>query len=102
MNDNLNYSRSHNNVNVVYYNHKEITSSYSVIAECNLSHSLPDVSIILFDTVNFKEHVIFKIVTVIRPPNTSKFLNNVITVVITLHSSYYYITLMLFQLLLYI
>ena len=35
------YSRSQNNVNVVYCNYKETNSSYNVIAECNLPQSLP-------------------------------------------------------------
>ena len=36
---------SQNNVNVMYCNYKEITSSYSVITKCNLPHSLPNVGI---------------------------------------------------------
>ena len=40
------YSRSQNNINVVYCNCKEITSSYSVIIERNLPHSLPNVGIL--------------------------------------------------------
>jgi len=61
----------------VYCNYKAITSSYSVTTDRNLSHSMPNVAI-LFETL--KKHVIFKIVTVIRSANTSKFLNNTITV----------------------
>ena len=67
------YSRSQNNVNVVYCNYKEITSSFSVITKHNMSHSLPNVGIIynfFFETL--KKHVIFKIVTVIRSTSTSK------------------------------
>jgi len=37
------YSRSQNNVNVVYCNYKETNSSYNVIAECNSPQSLPNV-----------------------------------------------------------
>ena len=40
------YSRSQNNVNVVYCNYKEITSSYSEITDRNLPQSMPDVAII--------------------------------------------------------
>ena len=35
------YSRSQNNVNLVYCNYKEITSSYSVNTKRNLPYSLP-------------------------------------------------------------
>ena len=41
------YSRSQNNVNVVYCNYKETHSSYNVIAERNSPQSLPNVSNIL-------------------------------------------------------
>ena len=34
------YSRSKNNVSIVYCNRKEITGRYSVITERNLSHSM--------------------------------------------------------------
>ena len=37
------YRRSRNNVNVMYCNYKEITSSYSEITKRNLPHSLPNV-----------------------------------------------------------
>ena len=37
---NVTYSRSQNNVNVVYCNYKETNSSYNVIAERNLPQSL--------------------------------------------------------------
>ena len=50
------YSRSQNNVNVVYCNYKAITSSYSVIMEHYLPHSLLNVGIILEKFVyNFEE-----------------------------------------------
>ena len=39
------YSRSQNNVNVVYYNYKEITSNYSELTEHNLLHSMLNVGI---------------------------------------------------------
>ena len=35
------YSRSQNNVNVVYCNYKETNSSYNVITKCNSFQSLP-------------------------------------------------------------
>jgi len=50
------YSRSQNNVNVVYCNYKEITSSYSEITDRNLSQSMPNVAIIYKMFVwNFEE-----------------------------------------------
>ena len=53
------YSKSQNNVNIVYCNYKENTSSYSVITERNLPHSLPNVGII-FECLSepLKKHVI--------------------------------------------
>ena len=60
---------------VVYCNYKQITSSYIVITERNMSHSLPNVGLnCLFKTL--KKHVIFKIVTVIRLSNSSKLLKD--------------------------
>ena len=41
------YSMSQNNVNVVYCNYKEITSSYSIITKCNFPHNMP-VSYLMF------------------------------------------------------
>ena len=86
------YSSSQNNVNVVYCNYKEITSSYSVNTKRNLPHSLLNLGNILskclFETL--KKHVICKIVTVIRSTNTSKILNNATAV--KLHCIYTVIT----------
>ena len=50
------YSRSQNNVNVVYCNYKEITSSYSEITGHNLLQTVPNVAIIFKMFVwNFEE-----------------------------------------------
>jgi len=50
------YSRSQNNVNVVYCNYKETNSNYNVIAERNLPQSLPNVDNIFKMFVwNFEE-----------------------------------------------
>ena len=67
------YSKSKNSVNIVYCNYKENTSSYNVITECNLPHSLPNVGII-FECLSetLKKHVICKILTFIRSTNTLK------------------------------
>jgi len=66
------YSRSQNNVNVVYCNYKETNSSYNVIAKRNLPQSLPIVGNTvylkyLFETL--KKHVLFKIVAVVSQIN---------------------------------
>ena len=79
-NSNDMYSRSQNNVNVVYCNYKEANSSYNVITKCNLPQSLVIYLKCLFETL--KKHVLFKIVAVVRSTNTSKFLNNAITVIL--------------------
>ena len=50
--------------------------------------------IYLFETL--KKHVIFKIVTIIRSTNTSKFPNNIITVKPHSYYTVVYITLTLF------
>ena len=78
----------------MYCNYKETTSSYSVITECNLPHSLPKVGIIFKMFVwNFEEaYDVCKILKVIRLTNTSKFLHNVITVK---HSNYNVVTITL-------
>ena len=47
----------------MYCDYKEITSSYSVITERNLFHSLPNAGIIFKLFVTLKKHVIFKIVS---------------------------------------
>jgi len=50
------YSRSQNNVNVVYCNYKEITSSYREITDRNFPQSMPNVAIIFKMFVwNFEE-----------------------------------------------
>jgi len=48
--------RSQNNVNIVYCNYKEITSSYSEITDRNLPQSMPNVATIFKMFVwNFEE-----------------------------------------------
>ena len=50
------YRRSQNNVNVVHYNYKEITSNYSEITGRNLPQSMPNVAIMFKKFVwNFEE-----------------------------------------------
>ena len=84
---NTTYSRSQNNVNVVYCNYKETNSSYNVIAKRNLPQTLLIVGNILkYLLETLKKHVLFKIVAVVRSTNSPKILNNTITVI--LHCNY--------------